>query len=256
MKKDQIALILYTLRDFCTSEEQLRTTLKRVREIGYQAVQVSGVSGEIAPAVIRSALDEAGLKCCATHDNGDWIRKEPEAVAEKLSILGTRDTAYPYPAGVDFNDPASIDSLVADLSHAGEVLAKAGMRLSYHNHAHEFFRVGGKTVLEEIYERVPAEFLKAELDTFWIQAGGASPLSWIEKMKGRMPLMHLKDYGVNPNGDRHFSEIGSGNLDWPTLIAAAEAAGCEWFIVEQDTCPGDPFESIAKSYKYLAGLCV
>ncbi len=49
-------------------------------------------------------------------------------------------------------------------------------------------------------------------------------------------------------------EIGNGVLDWPAILSAADDAGCEWFIVEQDVCPGDPFDSIAQSYRYLRAL--
>ena len=94
-------------------------------------------------------------------------------------------------------------------------------------------------------------FLLAELDTYWVQAGGGDPVAWCKKMAGRMPLLHLKDYGVGPDGKPHFAEIGNGNLDWPAIISTAEASGTEWFIVEQDVCPGDPFESLAQSFRYI-----
>ena len=51
-----------------------------------------------------------------------------------------------------------------------------------------------------------------------------------------------------------FSEIGNGVLDWKRILAAAEKAGTEWLIVEQDTCPGDPFDSIKISFDYLQAL--
>jgi len=46
-------------------------------------------------------------------------------------------------------------------------------------------------------------------------------------------------------------EIGHGNLNWPAIISAAERSGCEWFIVEQDVCPGDPFDSIRESFRFI-----
>ena len=35
------------------------------------------------------------------------------------------------------------------------------------------------------------------------------------------------------------------------ICRAAETAGCRWFIVEQDTCPGDPIDSLRQSFAYL-----
>jgi hypothetical protein len=34
-------------------------------------------------------------------------------------------------------------------------------------------------------------------------------------------------------------------------VAAAERVGCEWFIVEQDVTPGDPFDSLERSFRYV-----
>jgi len=254
MKKDQLSAILFTLRDFCKTEADLRETLKKIYDIGYRSVQVSGLPAGTSMAMVRKALDDTGLTCNSTHANPTQILENPEQVVEDLATLGCKYTAYPFPAGVNFDDPANMDALVAGLDRAGATLAKAGMTLCYHNHAHELYRIGDSNVLAEIYRRVPAEHLAAELDTFWIQAGGADVAEWIKKMSGRLPLLHLKDYGVNPKGERHFAEIGYGSLDWKTLIPLAAEAGCQWLIVEQDICPGDPFISIKKSYDYLVEL--
>lgn len=255
MKKNQVAAILYTLRDFCKTEADLRATLKRVRAIGFEAVQVSGV-GPIEPAVIRAALDEAGLVCCATHENSQVLREDPASLVEKQKILGCSITAYPYPSGVDFNDPASVQSLIDDLKKAGKVFADAGMQLCYHNHAHEFYRVDGEILLSKIFAGCDPTELAAELDTYWAQAGGVNPVAYIESLAGRLPALHMKDYAVDPTGKPFFAEIGHGNLNFPAIIAAAEKAGCKWFIVEQDVCPGDPFDSLQKSWDYIsANLC-
>ncbi len=135
-------------------------------------------------------------------------------------------------------------------------MLKAGQVLSYHNHAHEFYasQFQGKpnSLLEyHITRKSNPRFLQAELDTYWVQAGGGDPVAWCKKMKGRMPLLHIKDYSVGPDGKPFFAEIGNGNLDWPAIFSAAEASGTEWFIVEQDVCPGDPFESLAMSFRFI-----
>jgi sugar phosphate isomerase/epimerase len=251
MNISQVAVQLFTLRGSCQNESDFARTLDRVREIGYQAVQVSGVSGDIPAATIRRLLEERSLVCCATHENGDLIRRSPEAIADRLDALDCKITAYPWPANVDFSSEESVASLIADLDHAGAMLAARGQVLCYHNHAHEFYRLGGRTVLERIYAETNPAHLAAELDTFWVQAGGGDPVAWIHRMTGRMPIVHLKDYRVLPDGARDFAEIGNGNLDWKSIIAACVAAGVRWFAVEQDTCPGDPFDSVRQSFDFI-----
>jgi sugar phosphate isomerase/epimerase len=140
------------------------------------------------------------------------------------------------------------------LDAAGAVLAKNGHTLSYHNHGMELARFGDTTILDFLYQATDPAHLKAELDTYWIQFGGGDPVVWIDKVAARAPLLHLKDYSITPDNKPLFAEIGYGNLDWKKILASAQRTGTEWLIVEQDTCPGDPFDSIKKSFDYLNAL--
>ncbi|MDD5350019.1 MAG: sugar phosphate isomerase/epimerase [Chthoniobacteraceae bacterium] len=250
MKIQQVAVQLYTLRDFCKTAADYAASLKKVRAIGYQAIQISGV-GPIPVAELRSIAEGEGIVICATHEGADTILNEPAKVVERLAGLGTKYTAYPFPSGIDFSNPAHVENLIAKLDAAGALLRQAGQVLTYHNHAHEFFRVDGKPLLETIYARTDAKNLQGEIDTYWVQAGGGNPVEWVKRLKNRLPLLHLKDYGVDATGKPHFAEIGWGNLDFKAIIPAAEASGCEWFIVEQDSTPGDPFDSLQKSFDYI-----
>ena len=255
MKLSQVALQLYTLRDHAKTAADLALTLRRVREIGYQAVQVSGI-GPIPEEELTRMLQGEGLICCATHEPGEMILSQPEKVVARLEKLGCLYTAYPYPGGVDFGDAAQIEALARKLDAAGAVLARAGQTLCYHNHAIEMTRFGEATALDYLYQKTEPNHLQGEIDTYWIQAGGGDPAAWCRKLRNRLPLLHLKDYGYGVNDKPFFAEIGSGNLDWKGILDAAEASGCRWFIVEQDSCPGDPFDSVRKSFDYIkARLC-
>lgn len=250
MKTSQIAAQLYTCRELLKTPSDIARTLRRVREIGYRAVQVSGV-GPIDEAELVGIMDGEGLVCCATHESPDMILQEPQRVVERLAKLKCSYTAYPWPAGVEWSDPASVTALIEGLDKAGAVLSAAGMTLCYHNHHMEFRRVDGKPVLQTIFDGTKPENLQGELDTYWVQYGGADPVAWCERLPGRLPLLHLKDYTVNNDNQPTFCEIGAGNLDFKRIVAAAEKSGCRWFIVEQDVCPGDPVDSLAQSYRYL-----
>jgi sugar phosphate isomerase/epimerase len=255
MKFSQVALQLYTLRDHLKTPADIRQTLKKVKAIGYPAVQASGL-GPIPEAELLEILQGEGLVLCATHENGDLIRQEPEKVVERLKKLGCRHTAYPYPAGVDWSQPADVEKLLADLDRAGAVLRQAGQVLSYHNHAVELMPFQGTTAREYIYAKSDPRNLQGEIDTYWIQHGGGDPVAWCRRLKGRLPLLHMKDYTVKPDGKPDFASVGAGNLNWPAIIAAADEGGCEWFIVEQDSTPGDPFEAVKQSLEFIRGSLV
>ena len=250
MKIDQVALQLYTLRDYLKTPADITASLKKVAAIGYRSVQASGL-GPIGETELSTILQGEGLTLCATHEDSNTIRKDPQWVVEHLRKLDCKYTAYPYPAGIDFTDQAQLDALVKDLDRAGQVLHDAGQVLTYHNHAIELLRLGDTTVLQYIYDQSDAKYLQGEIDTYWIQYGGGDPVAWCESLAGRLPLLHMKDYQFTAADKPTYCEVGSGNLNWKKIIAAAEASGCEWFIVEQDTCPGDPFDSVRKSFEYI-----
>lgn len=251
MKLSQVAIQLYTLRDFCKTAADFAATMKKVREIGYTAVQISGV-GPIPEAELVAMCKAEGLTICATHEPSLKILDEPEAVIARLQKLGTKLTAYPFPNGIDFNNAEQIDALIKKLDAVGAKFRAAGLKLGYHNHAHEFYRpAGGPCFLERVYAETSPENIVAELDTYWVQRGGGDVVDWVARMKGRQPFIHLKDYKVNASGEPSFCEIGAGTLPFKRIIAEAEAGGCEWFIVEQDVCPGDPFVSIKQSFDYI-----
>lgn len=255
MKISQIAAQLYTVRDYVQTPADIAASLKKVRAIGYEAVQLSGL-GPIDEKELVKMLDGEGLVCCATHEPGDMILDNPEAVVERLNTLNCSITAYPYPAGINFGTLNDVKVFAARLNAAGEVLYNAGKTLCYHNHHIEFRRVGGKTILETLYEETDPRFLQGEPDTYWIQYGGGCTVSWCRYLAHRLPIIHYKDYMVTDDNQVTYAEIGNGNLDWPHITAAAEAGGCQWYAVEQDTCPGDPFDSLAKSFDYMKkNLC-
>lgn len=251
MKLSQVGAQLYTLRDFCKTATDLAKTAKKVRDIGYPAVQVSGI-GPIDPSEVRQIMADAGLVICSTHEASAMICNEPEKAIERVKAMGSKQSAYPAPHIKDLTDLRQLKSLICDLDRAGAMFRENGITLSYHNHGTEFIRVEGMTILERFLRESAAENLSFELDTYWVQYGGGDPVDWCQRVKGRLHLLHLKDYGFDPvTRAPIYREIGQGNLNFPAIIKSAEQSGCEWFVVEQDTCPGDPFDSLKISFDYI-----
>lgn len=256
MDISQVGIQLFSLRDYAKNPADLAKTLRRVREIGYKAVQVSGIC-QIDECELYKMLSGEGLVCAATHEPGDMILNEPQAVVERLEKLDCKYTAYPFPAGIDMTNLKSVLDFTDKLNNAGKVLYDSGKVLCYHNHSHEFKKIEGELVLDLIYDKTDRKYLQGEIDTYWVQYGGGSPVMWCEKLSERLPILHLKDYKINSENKPIFAEIGYGNLDWMGIITAAEEAGCRWYFVEQDTCEGDPFESIKKSFDFIKeNLCI
>ncbi|GGE01750.1 sugar phosphate isomerase/epimerase family protein [Paenibacillus nasutitermitis] len=252
MKKSQIAAQLYTLRDFTKTAEELDASLKKVKAIGYQAVQVSGI-GPIDPDVVLEICQRHGLAICATHVSFDRLRNDLDAVIKEhqawnCRYVGLGGMPQEFRAGLPgYKEMARI------LTEIGTKLSAAGLGMIYHNHKFEFEKFEGKAGLEWLLDESQAAYVGFELDTYWVQAGGADPVAWIRKVGQRMKVIHLKDMAIVKD-TQVFAEIGEGNMDWQSIIQACRDTGVEWYVVEQDSCPGDPFESLAISYRALSGL--
>ena len=147
------------------------------------------------------------------------------------------------------------------------------MQMLYHNHDFEFMKLGGKYALDILYDTIPADLLKTELDVCWVNVGGENPSDYIRKYSGRCPVVHLKDfYGEKSDdmyeligienkapkrpGNFEFRPVGSGLQDFPSILKASEESGAEWVIVEQDkpSMGLTPMECIEKSREYLKTL--
>ncbi len=248
MSTSCIGINLYSLRQFAQTPPDIAQTLHKVKQIGYDFVQVSGL-GPIDPKELRKILDSEGLGVCATHMAYPDFRDKMDEVIEKHHILGCKNAALGS-LPLELRNRAGFARFAKEGSDFGAKLAKAGLTFSYHNHSFEFEKFDGRTGMEIIYEESDARLLCAEVDTYWVQNGGGDPVAWIRRLKGREPLVHLKDMSV-VEGKVVFGEVGEGNLNWPGILAACKEAGVQWYIVEQDSSLRDSFASIGMSLRNL-----
>jgi len=242
---------MYTLREFTQTPADVAKTLKKVREIGYEAIQVSAF-GPIDKKELRRMLDGEGLKCAATHIGFNEMRDETERVVEEHKILGCD---YPAIGGLpgEYRSAEGFPRFAREASEVAARLAEHGLTFGYHNHSFELQKFGDRTGLQILMEDSDPKTVTFEIDTYWIQHGGGSPAAWVRKASGRIPLLHLKDMAVGNDGPM-MAEVGEGNLDWPAILDAARDSGTVWYLVEQDTCQRDPFESLAISLKNLRAM--
>ncbi len=243
MTRTQTAAQLYTLRDFTRTPAEVAGAMARVREIGYEAVQISGM-GPIDPAECRKIMDDNGLTVAATHTGFERMRDETSQVIEEHQTLGCRYAAIgglpnEYRTGAE-----GYRAFAKEASAVGKRLAEGGLTFGYHNHSFELEQFEGRTGLAILYDESDPQYFTGEIDTYWIQHGGGDPAQWIRKLSGRMFLVHFKDMRM-VGGQQQFAEVGAGNLNWPNILEACKSAGVEWYIVEQDLCyDRDPFDSL------------
>lgn len=242
----KIGAQLYTVRNFAQNTEGFSETLKRVADIGYKTVQVSGTC-QFSAEWLRAELEKNGLECALTHTPADRLTGETEKVAEEHIIFGCRYVGLGWNA-FDLAAGDTPEAFIEKYRPVAEKLNAHGLKFMYHNHDQEFQKYGGKLILESLAEAFEPEKMGFTLDTFWVQAGGGDPAQWLRKLCKRTPCIHLKDFAYG----RKFAVLGEGNMNFDAIFNAAADGGVEYMLVEQDDCYGeDPFDCLRRSYDYL-----
>lgn len=269
-------LQLYTLRN--QMRDKPGETLKAAAAIGYREIEVLQQSLERdMPFVKAAGLTAPSMHMPASIVTGDW------SVAKKAAERdGTKtpDESYGIEAAIADAKRHGIGSLVVAfilpenrtlefyrgfpdaMNRAGEKCRAANVRLAYHNHAFEFETVGGMVPMTFMLEHFDAALVTLEMDVFWWSMAGHDPAKDIKELGKKVSLLHLKDRAKGtedaapgkPIPPGAFAEVGSGTLDFKAILAAGRKAGVTHMFVEQDQTPGDPLESIKKSYAYLSSL--
>jgi sugar phosphate isomerase/epimerase len=241
-------------------KNDVRTMMNRVRQIGYDAIETPVLPG-FSREEFKALMEEAGLKVVtgARAPYPDIAGSDFKDKIEDCKALGSRNVMVPCMPSLVLGNPVELKKFVRNLNNAGKIFRDEGIHLSYHNHAVDFSKVGGKTILEQIVEGTDERYVSFEPDTHWLQAGGGHVITWLKKLKGRMYIVHFKDYGIDQYSDhtflecthKIFAEIGEGNLNWPGIIKECHDQGIQWCAVEQDRVQRPGYEAIALSLKNL-----
>lgn len=240
----QIGAQFFTLRDFCKDTDSFAESLKKVADIGYKTVQISGTC-QYEPEWLKGELEKNGLECVLTHIPADKLQNDPAKVAKDHDVFNCK---YVGLGSFGFNEEKNIDDFIRIYKPVTSTLKQAGKYFMYHNHDGEFKKFNGKIVLENLAEAFSPDEMGFTLDTFWVQAGGGDPAQWIEKLSSRVPCIHLKDYAYG----RKMAVIGEGNINFDRVFEKAESAGTKYMLVEQDDCNGkNPFDCLKRSYEFL-----
>lgn len=267
-----IALQLYSIRDFM--EQDFEGTLRLVKDMGYDGVEITGLFGH-SPADVKKMLDEIGLIPVSAHVAiQEFMGNITQTVADYREI-GCPYMAIPWLGEEDRPGAAGYAETVKSIETIGKELKKQGGTLLYHNHDFEFVKIDGEYALDNLYQTIPADLLQCEIDTCWVNVAGENPADYVRKYTGRAPVVHLKDFimpgkkpahmyeliGVDKTAEDNddifeFRPLGLGVQNFSEIIKAAEDAGSKWLIVEQDqpTMEKTSLECAKISIDYLKTL--
>jgi sugar phosphate isomerase/epimerase len=238
MSKSPLAIQMYTVRD--AAAQDFPGALQKVAELGYDAVELAGMF-DLSATALRQILDDLGLQCISAHVALPNLRNNLDQEIETYLALGASYLVCPVLPLEERGEEAGYRALAAELNQIGERCRAKGIQFCYHHHAFELVQFNGKYGLDILLEDSDPANVQLQADVYWLHIGGEDPATYIRQWPGRVPLIHLKD--VSATEPPTFAEVGAGILAWPEILAVAKENGAQWYIVEQDRCPGDPFES-------------
>lgn len=251
-------LQLYTVRE--AMKEDPKGSLAKVAKIGYKLVESATYTGTekfygMDVPEFSAVLKDNGLIIPSGHyalgspNVKGTILSDWEKAVDDAHELGLK---YMVCAWLPEEARKTLDDYkqrAEDFNKAGEVCKKAGIQFCYHNHNFEFQKIDGQVPYEQLLKEADKDLVKMEMDIYWISYAGYDPIAMFKEHPGRFVLWHVKDMADTP--EKNFTEVGNGVIDWPNIFAHARESGMQHFFVEQDQCPGNPFDSIRQSITYL-----
>lgn len=261
-KKSLVGLQLYTVRD--AMQQNPADTLAKVSKIGFTKVEGATYTGTqsfygMDPKAFSSLLKDNGLLMPSCHyrlgedkTNGEIVKgtmlHDWDKAVDDAAAVGIKYMVCAY-LSVDERKGLDHYKYVADqLNIAGEKCKKAGIQLCYHNHDFEFVPQDNKYPFD-ILLASDKDLVKMELDLYWVTKAGKDPIQLFNEHPGRFPLLHLKD--MDNTAQHAFTEVGNGVINFKEILKHSKKAGLQYLFVEQDKCPGSPFDSITQSLNYI-----
>ena len=249
----QIGAQLFTCKPHTQTLEDFEQTLRKVSEIGYRSVQVSGTCA-FEPEWLRDRLAENGLVCPVTHVPYVRIVEETETVVKQHAVFGCSRIGLGSLKPEMRKDAAGYEAFRKAMLPAALKMRDMGVKFCYHNHDWDFQPLEGKSIIQRILEDFPEDSVDFILDLGWADFAGQDVIKLMNDLKGRISCIHLKDYADLPEDGSittkiYMKPIYEGKVDYDSYIKELPKVGCEYMLVEQDYCYDEsPFECLRRSY--------
>lgn len=249
----KLGVQMSSVTPYLQSVEQLQAACEKVAQMGYEDVQLQGVSVDIPDGEIARALQQAGLRCVATQeDYPAGFGANPERFIARAQACGSRYlTCALLPREVD--SPEKLQRFGETFAQIGEKVKQAGMVFAFHPIGRDFQPMEGVPVYERLMDLLPPEIQL----TFCVYASFGSGVGYeqvLQKFSGRMDLVHLKDSLRLPSGEEQLMPLGEGSHDWKPVLAACQDAGVQWVFAEQERWNRDAFDCAAASLQYVQSV--
>lgn len=233
---------LYSLNRV-TREIGLKSVLNIVASHGYSGVEFAGF-GDIPAKEMADELKKNGLYSVGSHTGFDLFRNALEENLEYNKIIGSEYMIIP---SANLSTIDDIKILAELLNKSAEKAKEYGIKIGYHNHAHEFEKINNKYPLDILMEEISDDVIM-EIDAFWVAYAGENPYEYIKKAGKKAELIHFKQIA---DDNKSNVRLPDGIIDFKKL--SVDSAYAKHFIVEQED-ESDQIESSKINMEYLRTL--
>ena len=248
-------LNLFSIKNLLDTEENFLATAYKLKEMGYSYIQFSGAPYD--SDMIARVSSASQLPVVLTHVPMDRILNDTDALMLEHDKFGCKNIGLGMMPLATILNKEELYKTVEALDNAGAKMNKNGFKFFYHHHHFEFYKYDGETVFDYILKN--AENINFTLDSYWLQFGGVDICKTVDKLKGRIECVHMKDYmiaikaGEKLEVKPRFAPVGDGTIDFKAFVEHATAAGAKYFLVEQDNASKlpDTLGQVERSIKYI-----
>jgi sugar phosphate isomerase/epimerase len=256
-----IGLQLSTLVKQRVDEAELKDNLREIAAIGFQEVEPWHAAYSIPAARLHKDIVDSGLKISSGHFEYTDLKADLTGQIAYAKALGLKWMVCPMLPKSQWTSADGFHTAARQFNEWAKRVNDVGMRFAFHNHDYEFRKFDGTTGYDILLQETDPNLVFYEMDCYWITQAGYDPLEMLNRLGRRVRMLHIKDRkpGFPSSNDMnessaHFTEVGTGGINWPMLLAAAEKLQIEHYFIEQDYIAGSPLESLRVSYNYLQKL--
>lgn len=243
-------LQLWTLRDVIFDNPE--ATLRQVAEAGYKQIESfegpDGIFWGMGNRNFKGLMDELGMTMVSSHAN---VFQDFERKANEAAEIGVEYLICPWVGPQESLD--DFKALADQFNEIGEVASRSGIKFAYHNHDYTFVEMDGELPQTVLMDRTDPDLVEQQMDIYWFVAAGQDPTEWILRYPGRFTSCHVKD--LTNGSEPESTVLGTGTIDFASLLPLAKENGMKYFIVEQEAYTGTtPLDAIVANAEYMREL--
>lgn len=245
---------LWSVRDDLAKDP--KGVLTQLASFGYKQIESfegsTGIFWGMTNLEFKKLMDDLGMKIVSSHCD---IGKDFEKKAADAAAIGMKYLICPYKGPQ--KDLDTFKKFAAEFNQKAEICKKNGIRFAYHNHDYSFAKIDGQFPQDVMMQNTDPALVDFEMDMYWVVTGEQDIETWLKKYPNRFRLCHVKDRAKNTTEKAASCDLGTGMINYPSILKSAKKYGVQYYIVEQEKWDGTtPMDAAKADATYMKNLSI